>query len=63
MAAPLAGAYDSGMVAFDMLKASRRLRDAGFGEQKAEALVDGYNQRDEMALTFTRKILAPKRPA
>ena len=30
------------MVAFDTLKASRRLRDAGFEEQKAEALVNAF---------------------
>ena len=51
------------MVAFDALRASRRLRDAGFEEQKADALVNGYHQRDETALTFTRKVLAPKRLA
>lgn len=51
------------MVAFDTLKASRRLRDAGFGEQKADAPVSGYNRRDETAPTFTRRVLAPKRPA
>ena len=30
------------MVAFDTLKASRRLRDAGFEEEKAEALVNAF---------------------
>ena len=30
------------MVVFDTLKASRRLRDAGFEEEKAEALVDAF---------------------
>ena len=58
-----AGAYDPLMVAFDAPKASRRLRDAGFAERKAEAPVNGSNQRDETALTFTCKVLVPKRPA
>ena len=30
------------MVMFDTLKASRRLRDAGFEEEKADALVDAF---------------------
>ena len=32
------------MVAFDTLKASRRLRDAGFEEEKTEALVNAFAQ-------------------
>ena len=35
-------AYDHGMVTFDTLKASHRLRDAGFEEQKADALVNAF---------------------
>ena len=31
-----------GMVAFDTLKASRRLRDAGFAEKQADALVNAF---------------------
>ena len=30
------------MVVFDTLKASRRLRDAGFEEKQADALVDAF---------------------
>lgn len=30
------------MVMFDTLKASRRLRDAGFEEEQADALVDAF---------------------
>ena len=37
-----ADAYDSDMVAFDTLKASRRLRDAGFEEKQANALVYAF---------------------
>ena len=47
-----------GMVAFDTLKASRRLRDAGFEEKQADALVNAFAEdiganlatKDDLAL-------------
>ena len=47
-----------GMVAFDTLKASRRLRDAGFAEKQADALVNAFAEdiganlatKDDLAL-------------